>query len=117
MAEPTTETIFSKIIRKEIPAEIVYEDDICLCFHDIHPVAPIHLLLIPKKPIAMLSDAEQTDAAILGHLLQKVAVITQQLNIQDAFRGVVNNGAGACQTVMHLHLHILSGRAFNWPPG
>ena len=115
MAKSTTETIFSKIIRKEIPAEIVYEDDTCLCFHDIHPVAPIHLLLIPK-PIAMLSDAEQTDAAILGHLLQKVAVITQ-LNIQDAFRVVVNNGAGACQTVMHLHLHILSGRAFNWPPG
>lgn len=117
MAKSTTETIFSKIIRKEIPAKIVYEDDICLCFHDIHPVAPIHLLLIPKKPIAMLSDSEQTDTVILGHLLQKVAIITQKLNIQDAFRVVVNNGAGACQTVMHLHLHILSGRAFNWPPG
>ena len=113
MVEPKTETIFSKILRKEIPAKIVYEDDVCLCFHDIHPVAPIHLLLIPKKPIAKLSDAENTDNAMLGHMLQKVAVITQDLKIQDAFRVVINNGAGACQTVMHMHLHILSGRAFN----
>ena len=117
MGESTTETLFSKIIQRKIPAKIVYEDTICLCFHDIKPVAPTHLLLIPKKPIVRLSDAGIQDVEILGHMLQKVAVITQDLQIQDAFRLVINNGAGACQTIFHLHLHILSGRAFNWPPG
>ncbi len=113
----TNETIFNKIIRKEIPADIVYEDDLCLAFKDINPQAPIHILLIPKKPIVKLSDADESDSNLLGHLMCVVGVITCQLRIQDAFRLVVNNGADAGQTVFHLHLHILSGRDFSWPPG
>ena len=117
MSQEEKESIFAKIIRKEIPADIVYEDDFCLCFRDIHPVAPTHLLLIPKVCIPKLSDAVVADKDILGELMLKVSVITKELGINDAFRVVINNGAGACQTVFHLHLHIIADRALNWPPG
>ncbi len=110
-------TLFEKIIDREIPATIIYEDDLCLAFRDINAQAPTHILLIPKKCIPKLADAEITDQQLLGHLLMTVNKITQELGIADAFRLVVNNGADAGQTVFHLHLHILAGRPFSWPPG
>ncbi len=110
-------TIFTKIINREIPAKIVYEDDLCLAFHDVNPQAPIHVLLIPKKEIPRLVDAQPEDAALLGHLMLTANKIAQQLGVGDAFRLAVNNGADAGQSVFHLHLHILAGRAFTWPPG
>lgn len=110
-------TIFSKIIKREIPADIVYEDDWCLAFRDINPQAPTHVLLIPKKEIPRLVDATADDAALLGHLMLTANKIAQQLGVGDAFRLAVNNGADAGQSVFHLHLHILAGRAFRWPPG
>ncbi|MGB1799938.1 MAG: histidine triad nucleotide-binding protein [Gammaproteobacteria bacterium] len=111
------ETLFSKIINREIPAEIVYEDDLCLAFNDIAPQAPVHILLIPKKPIVKVADAEPEDQALLGHLLLKAGEIARQQGYGEAFRLVVNNGEGAGQTVFHLHLHILAGREFSWPAG
>ncbi len=110
-------TIFSKIINREIPAKIVYEDELCLAFHDVNPQAPTHVLLIPKKEIPRLVDAQPEDAALLGHLMLTANKIAQQLGVADAFRLAVNNGADAGQSVFHLHLHILAGRAFRWPPG
>jgi histidine triad (HIT) family protein len=110
-------TLFAKIIKREIPADIVYEDEWCLAFRDIHPQAPTHLLLIPKQPIARLADAQAGDQALLGHLMLAVGKIARQFKIEDAFRLVINNGADAGQTVFHLHLHILAGRSLHWPPG
>lgn len=110
-------TIFDKIIRREIPADIVYEDDLCLAFRDVNPQAPTHVLLIPKQEIPRLADAKAADQALLGHLLLAVNRIAEQLGVADAFRLVVNNGAEVGQSVFHLHLHILSGRKFRWPPG
>ncbi|HTD89474.1 MAG TPA: histidine triad nucleotide-binding protein [Burkholderiales bacterium] len=110
-------TLFAKIIQREIPADIVYEDELCLAFRDVNPQAPTHVLLIPKKEIARLVDAKAEDAALLGHLVLTANKVAQQLGVGDAFRLVVNNGADAGQSVFHLHLHILAGRAFKWPPG
>ncbi len=110
-------TLFTKIINKEIPADIVYEDTQCLAFRDINPQAPTHVLLIPKKEIARLVDAKPEDAALMGHLLLTANKIAQQLGVGDAFRLVVNNGADAGQSVFHLHLHLIAGRALKWPPG
>lgn len=112
-----SKTIFEKIIQREIKANIIYEDDLCIAFHDVNPQAPVHVLLVTKKVIPTLSAATQEDATLLGHLMVKVSEITAMLNIKDNFRLVINNGAQACQTVYHLHLHILSGRMFYWPPG
>lgn len=112
-----SDTLFMKIIRREIPADIVYEDDQCLCFKDVNPQAPIHLLLIPKKPICKLADADAGDQALLGYLMLKAADIARENDCGDAFRLIVNNGEGSGQTVFHLHIHILGGRAFSWPPG
>lgn len=112
-----TDTIFSKIISREIPADIVYEDEECLAFKDINPQAPMHILIIPKKPIARLADAAADDQQMLGHLMLKASEIAEQQGYGDAFRLVVNNGAGAGQAVFHLHLHILGGRPLSWPPG
>jgi histidine triad (HIT) family protein len=112
----TTDTIFSKIIRREIPAQIVYEDDQALAFRDVSPQAPVHILVIPKKPIPKLSEADATDQALLGHLLLVAGKVAAQENL-SGFRLVINNGAEVGQTVFHLHLHILGGRDFTWPPG
>ena len=112
-----SETIFQKIIDKELPADIVYEDDSCLAFKDINPVAPIHILVIPKKRIEKISDSNTEDKELLGHLFLVAGNIARDLGIEDAFRLVVNNGAGAQQTVFHLHVHLIAGREFNWPPG
>ena len=110
-------TLFGKIIRREIPATIVYEDDLCLAFQDINPQAPTHVLLIPKKEIPRLVDAAPQDQAVLGHLMVVAGKIARDLGVEDAFRLVVNNGADAGQSVFHLHLHIIAGRKLTWPPG
>jgi len=112
-----TDTLFSKIIDRSIPAEIVFEDDLCLAFRDINPQAPVHILIIPKKPIAKLTDANDEDQDLLGHMLLAANSIAEDQNIGDAYRLVVNNGAAAGQSVFHLHIHILGGRSFTWPPG
>ena len=110
-------TIFDKIINREIPADIVFEDDQCLAFRDINPQAPTHVLLIPKKPIPRLADAGPTDQESLGHLLLAANDVARHLGVEDAFRLVINNGAEVGQSVFHLHLHLLAGRSFRWPPG
>jgi histidine triad (HIT) family protein len=110
-------TLFGKIIRREIPASIVYEDDLCLAFRDINPQAPTHVLLVPKKEIDMLSTATAEDQALLGHMMLAAGKVARQLGVGDTFRLVVNNGAEAGQSVFHLHLHILAGRKLHWPPG
>ena len=113
----TEKTIFAQIIDREIPADIVYEDEYALAFHDVSPVAPIHILVVPKKPIARIADAEQDDTELLGHLCQVARKLAVSLDVADAYRLVINNGADACQTVFHLHIHLLAGRGFSWPPG
>lgn len=110
-------TLFGKIIRRELPAEIVYEDEWCLAFRDINPQAPTHVLLVPKKEIDKLSSATPEDQSLLGHLLLAAGKVARKLGVGDTFRLVVNNGAEAGQTVFHLHLHILAGRELKWPPG
>ena len=110
-------TLFEKIIDREIPADIVYEDDLCIAINDINPQAPTHILLIPKKPIKKLSDCKDEDKDLLAHLFLTIGKIALKLDISDAFRVNVNNGEGAGQEVFHLHIHILGGRKFNWPPG
>ncbi len=113
----TTETIFSKIISREIPADIVYEDNLALAFKDIHAQAPVHILVIPKKPIPSLADAESHDHALLGHLLLTAKRVAEEAGLKNGYRVVINTGDDGGQTVHHLHLHILGGRQFNWPPG
>lgn len=113
----TTETVFSRIIRREIPADIVYEDDLCLAFRDINPQAPVHILIIPKKPIPQISLAEPEDQQLLGHLLLSAKRIAESEGLSNGYRLVINNGVDGGQTVYHLHLHLLGGRAFQWPPG
>jgi len=113
----TTETIFSKIIRKEIPADIVYEDDLVLAFRDISPQAPVHILLIPKKPIVNIATATAEDQSLLGHLLLTAKQVAQLAGLTNGYRIVINTGDEGGQTVYHLHLHILGGRHLAWPPG
>ncbi|XP_065063940.1 adenosine 5'-monophosphoramidase HINT1-like [Rhopilema esculentum] len=112
------ETVFAKILRKEIKADIVYEDDKCIAFHDINPVAPKHLLVIPRKPIPQLSKSDDDDVPLLGHLLwvAKKVAIDQGLG-KTGYRLVINDGRDGAQAVFHLHIHILGGRLMNWPPG
>ncbi|MBH32269.1 MAG: histidine triad nucleotide-binding protein [Gammaproteobacteria bacterium] len=112
----TKKTLFEKIIDREIPSDIIYEDNECIAINDINPQAPTHLLLIPKKPIKKLSDSKDDDKNMLGHLMLKVVDIARKLDLAD-FRVVINNGSKAGQEVFHLHIHILSGRKLNWPPG
>lgn len=112
------ETIFSKIIRREIPADIVYEDDLCLAFRDINPQAPTHILIIPKEPLASVADAEERHAAMLGHLVVTARQVAQAEGIRESgFRLVVNAGGDGGQEVHHLHIHLLGGRRLIWPPG
>lgn len=111
-----SDTIFGKIINREIDADIIYEDEQSLAFRDVNPQAPTHFLVIPKKPIAKLSDADEEDRDLLGHLLLVAGKVARQEGLED-FRLNVNNGAGASQTVFHLHVHVLGGRSFSWPPG
>lgn len=110
-------TIFTRIINREIPADIVYEDELCLAFRDVSPQAPTHVLLIPKKPIESLDHFEEQDASIAGHLLMTVPLVAAELGLTDGYRTVINTGAEGGQTVFHLHIHILAGRSLAWPPG
>ncbi|MFB0950277.1 MAG: histidine triad nucleotide-binding protein [Halioglobus sp.] len=107
-----SDTIFGKIISGEIPSAVLYEDEHCIAINDINPQAPVHVLVIPKQSIPRLVDAQLNDQALLGHLMLVAGKLAQQLGVGDAFRLVVNNGAEAGQTVFHLHLHIIGGRAF-----
>jgi histidine triad (HIT) family protein len=109
-------TIFAKIIRREIPADIVYEDDRALAFRDIHPAAPFHVLVIPKRAIVNIGSVEADDAGDVGHLLWVARKVANDAGYSD-FRVVSNSGAGAGQTVFHLHFHVLAGRPLSWPPG
>ena len=111
-------TLFEKIIAREIPAKIVYEDEMVLAFHDIKPQAPVHVLLVPKKPIPRIAEAESADSPILGHLLLKAAEVANKLGLaKSGYRLVFNNGPDAGEAVPHLHCHILGGRQMSWPPG
>ncbi len=110
-------TIFQKIIDREIPADIVFEDDRCLAFRDVSPQAPTHVLLIPKQAIPSLDAVSDDDAQLMGHLWQVIRDLARQLELGGGYRVVVNCGADGGQTVDHLHFHLLGGRAMTWPPG
>jgi histidine triad (HIT) family protein len=111
------ETIFAKIIRREVPARIEHEDDLCLAFHDVSPQAPVHVLVIPKRPIASLAEVTDDDAAVLGHLVVVATRLARSLGLADGYRLVVNCGRDGGQSVDHLHVHLLGGRGLGWPPG
>ena len=113
-------TLFEKIIAREIPAEIVHEDDRCIAFHDVSPQAPTHILVVPKKPIPRIGEATEDDEALLGHLLLVASAIAGERGFnstEEGFRVVINNGKQGGESVPHLHVHLLSGRQMEWPPG
>ncbi|MDR1788771.1 MAG: histidine triad nucleotide-binding protein [Opitutaceae bacterium] len=110
-------TLFEKIIAREIPAAIEHEDDRCIVIRDIAPQAPTHLLLIPKRVIPRVSESAPSDAETLGHLVVTAGALARKLGLGGGFRLVVNNGPDACETVPHLHVHLLAGRKLGWPPG
>ena len=110
-------TIFRKIIDREIPADILYEDDVCLAFRDIDPQAPVHVLLIPKKEIPSINAIAAADAELLGHLWQVLGKLAKQLDLDNGYRVVANCGRDGGQLVEHLHFHLLGGRELGWPPG
>jgi histidine triad (HIT) family protein len=110
-------TIFQRIIDREIPAKIEHEDEFCVVLHDIQPQAPVHLLIVPKKLIPRVSEASAADTAILGHLLVTAGVVAKKLGLSNGFRIVINNGPDACESVPHLHVHLLAKRQMSWPPG
>jgi len=111
------DTIFGRIIRGEIPARIEHDDDLCLAFHDVAPQAPTHVLVIPKKPIASLAQAQDDDERLLGHLVLVATRLARKLGLGDGYRLVVNCGRDGGQSVDHLHVHLLGGRSLGWPPG
>jgi histidine triad (HIT) family protein len=113
-----SKTLFEKIVAREIPATIVFEDDLVLAFRDVKPQAPTHVLIIPKKPIPRIAEAKPEDHQVLGHLLLKAAEVAEQLGLKrSGFRLVFNNGPDAGEAVPHLHCHIIGGRTLSWPPG
>ena len=113
-----SKTLFEKIVAREIPAQIVFEDDLVLAIRDIHPQAPVHVLIFPKKPVPRIAEATPDDHKLLGHLLLKAAVVADRVGLtQGGYRLVINNGADGGETVPHLHVHILGGRHMAWPPG
>lgn len=110
-------TLFAKIVDREIPADIVYEDDLCLAFNDINPQAPVHVLVIPKKPVASIAALEDEDTALAGHLLMVIRDLARTIGLDEGFRVVANTGRDGGQTVDHLHFHLLGRRHLGWPPG
>ncbi len=111
------DNIFQRIIDKQIPAKIIHEDDRCLAFHDVNPQAPVHVLIIPRKVIPTHGDVQEEDRDLLGHLHLVAAQLARQLKIDEGYRLIINCKEKAGQTVPHLHLHLLGGRSFSWPPG
>ncbi len=111
------DSLFLKIINREIPADIVYEDEHCIAFRDINPQAPVHVLVVPRRALAKVSDARPEDQALLGHLLLAANRVASEQGYGESFRLVINNGADAGQSVFHVHVHVLAGRRFAWPPG
>lgn len=113
-----SQTLFEKIIARDIPADIIYEDEFALAFRDINPQAPVHFLMIPKKPIPRIAEAETGDHNLLGHLLLKAAAVAKAEGLsENGYRVVINNGRDGGESVPHLHVHILGGRPLTWPPG
>ncbi|MEO0039694.1 MAG: hypothetical protein RIS38_642 [Verrucomicrobiota bacterium] len=110
-------TLFQKIADKEIPAKLIHEDALCVAFHDIAPQAPTHVLIVPRQPIPRLAEATPADQALLGHLLLVAGQLSRQLGLARGFRVVINNGPDGGESVPHLHVHLLGGRALDWPPG
>ncbi len=110
-------TIFQRIIDREIPSQSVFEDELCYAFRDINPQAPTHILIVPKKPIPRLAEANLMEQSLLGHLLLTAARIARSEKIERGYRVVINNGADGGETVPHLHVHLLAGRPLGWPPG
>jgi len=113
----TKPTIFSKIIDKSLPAKILHEDEKCLAFQDVQPQAPIHFLVIPKKPLPGISFATDEDKELLGHLMFVAKTVADKQNLTNGYRIVINNGPDGSQSVYHLHLHVMGGRQMGWPPG
>lgn len=109
-------TLFERILHRELPGDIVYEDDDVVAFRDLHPAAPVHVLIVPRKPIPRLSASEPADTELLGRCLAAAPVVARQLGL-ESFRVVINDGEDAGQSVFHLHLHLLGGRRLGWPPG
>ena len=112
-----TKSLFQKIADKEIPAKIIYEDESCVAFHDIAPQAPVHFLVVPRKLIPRIAEANSSDEPVLGHLLFIAQKVAADLKLEKGFRIVINNGPDGGETVPHLHVHVLGGRHLNWPPG
>ena len=112
-----SDSIFTKIKNKEIPGNIIYEDDKCFALEDINPQAPVHILIIPYKEIAKISDSTTEDKELLGHLLLVSKTIAQKYELENNYRLIINNGAGAGQSVFHIHVHLMGGRSLDWPPG
>ncbi|CDQ81013.1 adenosine 5'-monophosphoramidase HINT1 [Salvelinus alpinus] len=117
VAQPGGDTIFGKIIRKEIPAKILFEDDQCIAFHDVTPQAPTHFLVVPRKPIVQLSKAEDSDAALLGHMMIVAKKCAEQIGLPKGYRLILNDGPDGGQSVYHIHIHVMGGRQLGWPPG
>jgi len=112
-----SKTLFERIAAKEIPANLIYEDEHVIAFRDIHPQAPAHILIVPRKPIPRIAEAAPADHAVLGHLLLKAAEVAKLAGLTNGYRLVINNGSDGGESVPHLHCHILGGRAMSWPPG
>ncbi len=110
-------TLFEKILAGEIPAEIAHQDDHCFVIHDINPQAPVHVLVIPKRPLARLAEANPEDHALIGHLLMVASRMAKELKLDSGYRVVINNGPDGGESVPHLHVHLLGGRKMTWPPG
>ncbi|XP_052084577.1 adenosine 5'-monophosphoramidase HINT1-like isoform X1 [Mytilus californianus] len=116
-AQPGGDTIFGKIVRGEIPTKFIYEDEQCVAFNDISAQAPTHFLVVPKKPVVKLSDAEDADEQLLGHLLIVARKVAKDVGLADGFRITINDGVKGGQSVYHLHVHVMGGRQMGWPPG
>ena len=112
-----SDSIFTKIKNKEIPGNIIYEDDKCFALEDVNPQAPVHILIVPHKEIAKISDSTQEDIELLGHLILASKTIAQKYELENNYRLIINNGAGAGQSVFHVHVHLMGGRSLDWPPG
>jgi histidine triad (HIT) family protein len=112
-----SKTLFQRIADREIPATLLHEDDLCIAFRDIAPQAPVHVLVVPRKPLPRIAEASSDDQVLLGHLLLVARKVAQDLNLKNGFRLVINNGKDGGESVPHLHVHLLGGRPLDWPPG